>query len=112
MYFDERSAKRPEVTLPAKCRIGNFAAHLTISDLTHKGCRLSGLAMRARVGEKVIISPDGLQPITAHVAWTRMHQVGVQFERPLHPSVAEHLISLYPAASTETAPARPIRPVA
>lgn len=112
MYLDERSTKRPEVTLPAKCRIGSFTALLTVSDLTHKGCRLSGLAMRARVGEKVIVSPDGLQPITAYVAWTRMNQLGVRFERPLYPSVVEHLIRMYPAAATEVTPTRPIRPVA
>lgn len=111
MPLDERSEKRPDVALPARCRVRSLTAQLTISDLTLTGCRLTGLSMRVHDGERILICPEGIQPIPSYVVWARANAVGVRFEHPLHPAVGDHLIKLYPASASNALTGRPMRHV-
>ena len=47
---------------------------------------------RPNLDELVWVKIDGLQPLEAMVCWIRLFEVGLEFERPIHPAVFEMLV--------------------
>ena len=91
---DERRRKhRPAAeNLTGKVRrTSGMRDDVRLLDLTPGGCRIAQAGYRA--GEKLWISIGGLNPIVAEVRWTSQDSAGLQFESPLYPAIAEHLLT-------------------
>ncbi len=78
-----------EVTLR---RTGRSNYRVKILDVSLHGCRAE-FVERPELDELVWIKFDGLQSLKAMVCWTRGFEVGLEFDRPIHPAVFEMLVS-------------------
>lgn len=47
---------------------------------------------RPKLDELVWVKIDGLQSLEAMVCWIRGFEIGLEFERPIHPAVFEMLV--------------------
>ncbi|WP_407696044.1 PilZ domain-containing protein [Sphingomicrobium lutaoense] len=62
-----------------------------LADLTRLGGRVE-LLSRLKIHDEIWIRLPGLSPIKAFVCWSQSFDAGLEFERPLHPAVFEHLL--------------------
>lgn len=62
-----------------------------ITDVSVSGFRLSSF-VKLDVGDSLWIMLPGFEGRRAHVLWTRAHESGCAFERPLHPAILDHII--------------------
>lgn len=60
-------------------------------DLSPSGCQILLNYGRLKMGEAVIIQPNGLEGISGFVRWCKGDRAGIEFSPPLHPSVADHV---------------------
>ena len=90
MVPDRNSYPRP-VELPERYRTRRFAAQAQLIDLSEHACQLRGCPPRGRTGDRIRICLAGLEPLSGKVKWMRHGDVGVQFNRPLHPAVVDHI---------------------
>ncbi|WP_407696144.1 PilZ domain-containing protein [Sphingomicrobium marinum] len=61
-----------------------------ISDLSRAGCRLD-LPYNLRVHETIYVRLPGLMDLEAVVCWVKGFSAGVEFPRPIHEAVFNHL---------------------
>ncbi|MCW3796851.1 PilZ domain-containing protein [Sphingomonas sp. BN140010] len=61
-----------------------------VRDVSRHGCRVA-VADVPKLDEQVMIRFEGLEPLPATVCWVRAFDVGVEFARPIHPAVFDHL---------------------
>ena len=91
---DGRSNRRAErVALRAHVdfrRAGDHRYRVNVLDFSPEGCRIE-LPERVLPGELIWISLAGLESLPARVRWVKDWIAGVEFERPLHPSVFTHV---------------------
>ncbi|HET9629753.1 MAG TPA: PilZ domain-containing protein [Novosphingobium sp.] len=62
-----------------------------LMDLSPTGCKVLLRYGRPRVGDSVALLAAGLERIAGVVRWTKADRAGIEFSRPLHPAVADHL---------------------
>lgn len=67
-------------------RAGDHRYRVNILDFSREGCRIE-LPERVLPNEIIWISLPGLETLQARVAWVKNWTAGVEFIRPLHPSV-------------------------
>ena len=80
---DERQADRLAVVWPATTASLKFDPEAcSISDITHRGCRIL-LGHHITVGTYVTIDMPQLTKLEGWIAWNRGHEVGVEFSHPL-----------------------------
>jgi hypothetical protein len=80
---DERQADRLAVVWPATIASMKFDPEAcSISDITHRGCRIL-LGHHITVGTYVTIDMPQLTKLEGWIAWNRGHEVGVEFSHPL-----------------------------
>ena len=85
------------VTVPGEGGLvapGQRATHLL--DVSRDAARVRAGSLRT--GDRVALAVDGFLPFRATVAWTTKEEAGLEFERPLHPSMVHHLARLTPRA--------------
>ncbi len=63
-----------------------------IKDISESGCRFFDRFSVLAVDTAILVKVGNVGPIAAGVKWRDGHTVGAEFERPLHPSVLEHII--------------------
>lgn len=102
---NRRGGSRKTLLLNARCRVslGN-SAEVWLLDLSTTGCRVFGRAGLLRLGQAIMIRPEGLAAQPGTVVWVAGEQAGVHFEQHLHPSVVDHLTSAKPASQPKAAP--------
>ena len=87
---DEKVPRRAErVPLRADIdfrRAGDHRYRVNILDFSPEGCRIES-PVQVTIGDTIWISLPGLESIQARVCWIKGWAVGVQFDRPLYPSV-------------------------
>lgn len=77
-FDDERSRARGFVDLTATVgELQGVATSVRVTDLTAKGCRLSGSDLPARA--EVWVTIDGYNPIRATVIWQKKGELGCEF---------------------------------
>ena len=69
-------------------RAGDQRYRVNILDFSPEGCRME-LPVNVSPGDTIWISLPGLESIQAEVCWVKDWTVGVEFARPLYPSVYE-----------------------
>ncbi len=67
-------------------RTGEHRWRVNILDFSAEGCRVE-LPTRVYEGDTIWISLPGLEAIKAKVCWVKDWEAGVEFDRPLYPSV-------------------------
>lgn len=102
---NRRGGSRKTLLLNARCRVslGN-SAEVWLLDLSTSGCRLFGRAGLLRLGQAVMIRPEGLEAHAGTVMWVSGEQAGVHFEQTLHPAVVDHLTSAKPPSQPKAVP--------
>jgi hypothetical protein len=68
----------------------NFTVH--VHDLSPEGCKLEFLE-RPEIDETVWVKFEGLELLQATVCWIEELRVGVEFERPIHSAVFDHIVA-------------------
>lgn len=87
-----RSTERRHVLITVKVRRPGetwFASR--IADVSTSGFRLQSF-MRLHVGGDLWVMLPGFEGRRARVLWTRGHEAGCAFERPLHPAILDHVV--------------------
>ena len=69
-------------------RSGDHRYRVNILDFSPEGCKLE-VPVKVEVGDIIWISLPGLQSIQGKVCWVDEWLAGVEFDRPLYPSVYE-----------------------
>ena len=88
---DKKPRKAERVSLRADVdfrRAGDHRYRVNILDLSPAGCRME-LPVNVETGDTIWISLPSLESIQAEVCWVKEWTVGVEFTRPLYPSVFE-----------------------
>jgi hypothetical protein len=76
-------------------------------DLSCLGCRV-GSVLNLAIGSHVVITLPDLAPLGAQVRWVRQGNIGLRFDRALHPMVASRVRALSPGgAPGQDQPANP-----
>lgn len=89
-----RTAERAYVQMSVKVRRpGETWFSSRIADVSVSGFRLQSF-MKLTPGSELWIMLPGFEGRRASVLWTRAHESGCAFERPLHPAVLDHVIKL------------------
>jgi hypothetical protein len=89
-----RLAGRRHVQVPVKVRRPSqnwFKSQ--VADLSVTGFRLQSF-MKLAAGDTLWIMLPGFEGRRAHVLWTRGHEAGCHFERPLHPAILDHIVRI------------------
>ena len=90
-----RPRKSARVGLSAEVilrRTGHGSYRVKIFDVSLHGCKAE-FVERPELDERVWVKFDDLQSLEAMVCWIRGFEVGLEFERPIHPAVFEMLVS-------------------
>jgi len=89
---DERRSRRLGLAMPARCRmLSGFTEDVVIRDISEGGCRVASAVLRLRAGDRVLLRPPGMEGLAGIVRWFEHGEAGIEFERPLHVAVVEHL---------------------
>ena len=89
---DERRTRRLGLAMPARCRmLSGFTEDVVIRDISEGGCRVASAVLRLRAGDRVLLRPPGMEGLAGIVRWFDRGEAGIEFERPLHVAVVEHL---------------------
>jgi hypothetical protein len=78
-----------EITLR---RAGQGRYRVKILDASPHGCRAE-FVERPELEEHIWVKFEGLEALEAVVCWVRGFEVGLDFERPIHPAVFEELVA-------------------
>lgn len=90
----DRAAERRRVRMAVKVRRPGetwFSSH--IADVSVSGFRLQSF-MKLNLGDDIWIMLPGFEGRRARVTWTRAHESGCAFERPLHPAILDHIVKI------------------
>ena len=89
-----RQRKSARVPLQADVQLRRSGQHhyvVNVFDISIEGCKLE-FVERPRLDETVWIKFEGYDAIQSTVCWVEGHTVGVEFERPIYPSIFEMMI--------------------
>ena len=67
-----------------------------VTDLSRHGCRICAGTLWLPAGQMIILRLTGLESLLGTVRWSRDGEAGIEFERPLHPAIVEHLERVHP----------------
>lgn len=66
-------------------------------DISEFGCAIFAPDAHLKIGRIYTLKTPGVELIGATMAWSKDHHAGLEFIEPLHPSVAKHLVKMFPA---------------
>lgn len=88
----QRIAERRDVQIGVRVRRpGETWFTSRIADLSISGFRLQSF-MKLSAGSELWVMLPGFEGRRARVLWTRGHEAGCTFERPLHPAILDHIV--------------------
>lgn len=77
---------------------------VSLLDLSVCGCRVRTTGSPLAAGQLLIVRPEGIEGLEGVVRWVEDNEAGIEFSRPLHPSVLDHLVATA-SSSRSTTPA-------
>lgn len=93
---ERRLLPRKALFLSARVRLSSIEPfEAVISDITTHGCSISSTGLRHGTGTKIYVRPEGLEAILGTIRWAIGRKFGVEFDAPLYPPVADHLVRLH-----------------
>jgi hypothetical protein len=96
-FRDRRRAFRVPTSIAVIAKTTQGSAHnLEINDLTSEGCGVTAASHPLVAGTVYGVKIDGLEGLVATARWTAAAHSGLQFDRPLHPAVADHVAARHP----------------
>jgi hypothetical protein len=96
---ERREAARRSPPMPITVReAGRHQLPAALASLSHLGCGITGVTLAGEDGAVWIRLP-GLESQPARCAWKTIGAAGFEFERPLHPAVADKLCGGAPAVN-------------
>lgn len=91
---DNRLAARCSVQIDVRIRRpGETWFKSQITDVSVVGFRLNSF-MKLTTGDDLWIMLPGFEGRRSRVLWSRAHESGCAFERPLHPAILDHVIKI------------------
>ncbi|KKW92375.1 MULTISPECIES: pilus assembly protein PilZ [Sphingobium] len=91
---NSRLADRRSVLITVRVRRpGETWFKSQIADATTTGFRLKSF-MKLTAGDDLWIMLPGFEGRRARVQWSRAHESGCVFDRPLHPAILDHIIKI------------------
>ncbi|MCP1468923.1 hypothetical protein J3E64_000594 [Sphingobium sp. OAS761] len=92
MNREGRTAERRHAQIGVRVRRpGESWFTSRIADLSGTGFRLQSF-MKLKAGAELWIMLPGFEGRRARVVWTKGHEAGCSFERPLHPAILDHIV--------------------
>ena len=96
-FRNRRRAFRVPTSIAAIAKTAQGSAHnLEINDLTPEGCAVTAAGHPLVAGLVYGVKIDGLEGLVTTARWTSGAQSGLEFDRPLHPAVADHVAARHP----------------
>ena len=95
MSSGPRHRKSPRVALQAEVQLRRSGQHhykVKAFDLSPEGCKLE-FVERPSLDETVWVKFDGYDAIQSKVCWIEGQTVGIEFARPIYPSIFELLVA-------------------
>ena len=96
-----RREDRKSLAMEALCRTARDRQHVSVSDISCRGCRILGDRFDLAVDQRIVLNFPNFEGLPATVRWSSDKGVGIEFDAPLHASVVDHLCGLYPDESNE-----------
>lgn len=90
-----RPRKSPRVSLQAEVQLRRSGQHhylVNVFDISPEGCKLE-FVERPRLDETVWVKFEGYDAIQSTVCWIEGHTVGVEFARPIYPSIFQMMVA-------------------
>ena len=90
-----RQRKSARVALQAEVQLRRSGQHhykVSAFDLSPEGCKLE-FVERPGLDETVWVKFDGYDAIQSTVCWVEGHTVGIEFERPIYPSIFKMMVA-------------------
>ena len=93
----EGSRERKSARVPLRAEVqlrrsGQSNYLVNVHDVSREGCKLE-FVERPRLDETVWVKFDGYDAIQSSVCWVEGHSAGIEFERPIYPSIFEMMIA-------------------
>ena len=99
---ERRRSRRSDTRINAVAKTSQGARHpVQISDLSALGCAVVSQSHPLKLGLAYGLKIGGIETLGAVTAWTAGQNAGLQFERALHPAVADHLARIHPPKQDE-----------
>jgi hypothetical protein len=87
-----RKSRRVAIAAMVKLRRrGHHSFTVKAYDLSREGCKLEFFE-RPQLDETVWVKFQGLELLEASVCWVEGQSVGVEFARPMHQAVFDHMV--------------------
>ena len=104
---ERRTSRRTPTHIDAVARTGQgLRQALQISDLSVGGCAVRASTHPLKLGLTYGLKINGLETLGSVAVWTAGQAAGLEFDRALHPAVADHFAALHPPANEEAARAQ------
>lgn len=90
-----RQRKSARVALQAEVQLrrsGQRHYLVNVFDISAEGCKLE-FVERPRLDETVWVKFDGFDAIQSSVCWVEGHSAGIEFARPIYPSIFETIVA-------------------
>jgi len=91
---ERRRANRQLSILSVRCRVAHgMSPQVWLTELSTHGCQLVIRAGALRQDQRVVIKPKDMEGIPGRVVWVVDVKAGVEFEKPLHAAIVDHLLN-------------------
>jgi hypothetical protein len=90
---ERRRSRRNLSILSVRCRVAQgYAPQVWLTDLSAEGCHLVIRAGALKPEQRVVIKAQGMEGLPGVVKWVVDTRAGIEFDRPLHQAVVDHLL--------------------
>ena len=93
---ERRDVSRAHVSIEAELRrVGRTPYKVEVRDLSATGCRADTLS-KVVVGDRIWLTLPGFSAIEGTIRWATPRDFGVEWARPIHPSIFDFIRQRYP----------------
>ena len=98
-HSDFRREERATLAMPVELRTQFGRQKVSVCDLTSYGCKVVSSLGYLQPGSRITLRPEGFENFLGTVKWVREGETGIEFDKPLHPAVVNHLCQVHPERS-------------
>ncbi len=91
---EERRQLRLPITLRGQIGNSQFGTRaVDLTDISTRGCRVYS-PFQWRPGTRLVLTIPSLAPMAVTVRWNTYAEIGLAFDKALHPSVVDHVVAM------------------